>query len=319
MTILTTDHGFIPYGGARVIGGADDPVTTDEFYPPLIPASTVTVGVIDTGVVLDRRRRPHPWFGAHHLSYCAEEDEDVLARGTGPQASSDGHGTFVAGVVLREAPSARVRMWGVLDKARVPTEDGSLLEQDDTAVAAAIGALAINRHVQVINLSFGGGVWHEKRKPARLESALESLFALRQDIAVVASAGNESIEGMVWPAAFPNVISVGALDEGDQVARGSTPPIAPFSNRGQWIKAFASGVRVLGPYSVTGSGAGWARWSGTSFAAAIVSGRIAQVAIERGISGAAAADAVLSDSDPCPKPESQAVWVRSVDSLPFAP
>jgi hypothetical protein len=271
--------------------------------------------VIDTGVVLDRKGRPHRWFGRDHLSYCAEEDEDVLAGPAGRRASSDGHGTFVAGLVLREAPSARVRVWGVLDKDRVPTDLDGLTDKDDTAVAAAIEALAINRNVQVINLSFGGGVWAEDSKPARLERALHDLFAIRKNIAVVAAAGNESSDNKVWPAAFDNVISVGALDERNPVARGSTPPFAAFSNTGSWISAFAGGVRVLGPYADSGGAGGWARWSGTSFAAAIVSGRIAQVAIERGISGAEAADAVMSESEPIGT--YGAVWVRGIDSPPF--
>ena len=315
MAILAPGPGFIPYGGGRVIGGADEPEAATESHPPLVPATAVTVGVIDTGVVLDRRGRPHPWFGRDHLSYCPDEDEDVLAHGAGRRASSDGHGTFVAGLVLREAPSARVRMWGVLDKDRVPPDFDGLIDHDDTAVAAAIGALAINPRVQVINLSFGGGVWAEDSKPAQLDRALERLFADRKNIAVVASAGNESSTSKVWPAGFENVISVGALDERAPVAHGSTPPVAAFSNKGRWISAFASGVKVLGPYADSSGAGGWVRWSGTSFAAAIVSGRIAQVAIERGISGAEAAYAVLAESEPIGT--SGAVWVRGIDSLPF--
>lgn len=316
MTVQPPGPGFTAHGGGRVIGGSDEPEVVDASHPPLRPATAFTVGVIDTGVVLDSRRRAHPWFGRDHLSYCPDEDEDVLAQGAQQRASSDGHGTFVAGLVLREAPAAKVRMWGVLDKNRVPTDFDGLIDQDDIAVAAALGALAVNPHVQVINLSFGGGVWAERERPTRLERALEELFELRDNVAVVASAGNESTDSPVWPAAFPNVIAVGALDEAAAVARGSAPPVAPFSNTGPFIDAYANGVKALGPYQDWDGAPRWARWSGTSFAAAIVTGRIAQVAIERGISGKQAAHAVLSESGKIKG--SRAVWVRGIDSLPFA-
>jgi hypothetical protein len=317
MDIMRHRHRFVPaLSGGRTPGGATEPVLVGDSHPPLRPATSLTVGVIDTGIVLGRKGRPHPWFGDDHLSYCRADDEDVLAQGAGKRAPADGHGTFVAGVVLREAPTARIRMWGVLDKKRVPTDFDGLIDDDDAAVAAAIGALAINPHVQVINLSFGGGFWAEGSKPPRLQYALERLFAARTDVAVVASAGNEPTSPTVWPAAFDNVVSVGALDETKPLARGDTPPFAPFSNSGDWIDAFAGGVDVLGPFGYPDGTQGWARWSGTSFAAAIVSGRIAQVAIERGINGALAVQAVLEESEPISG--RTAVWVRGVDSLPFA-
>ena len=53
---------------------------------------------------------------------------------------------------------------------------------------------------------------------------------------------------------------------------------------------------------------GWARWSGTSFAAATVSGRIAQTAIELGVTGTEAAEIVLRESRVINA--DGAVWVR---------
>jgi subtilisin family serine protease len=307
--------------GARVIGGADAPTLTAESYPRLPAATSVTVGVIDTGVVLDRRGRPHPWFGRDHLSYCRYDDEDVLSYGAGDHAPADGHGTFVAGVVLREAPSARVRTWGVLAKERVPTRESKLTGDDDVAVAAALGALALNRDVRVVNLSFGGGVWLEHEEPKVLRRALTEFCARRPDVAIVAAAGNQGGEATVWPAGFctqlPHVISVGAVDETSPIPEGSTPAPAAFSNTGEWLCAFASGVDVLGPQPRPDKHDGWARWSGTSFAAAIVSGRIAQVAIEQGCSGVAAWDRVSAASVSLGSGRSK--WIRSVNTPPFLP
>jgi subtilisin family serine protease len=53
------------------------------------------------------------------------------------------------------------------------------------------------------------------------------------------------------------------------------PRRASFSSRWPGIDVYASGTRVLGP-TVWDGVAGWGRWSGTSFAAATVSGILAR-------------------------------------------
>jgi hypothetical protein len=320
---------------ARTPGGSDYPVAVAETLAALPPATGCTVGVIDTGLVLDDARRPHPWFG-DHVSY-GEHDDDPLGEGQGDAdevgylADADGHGTFVTGLILRGAQAAHVRMCGVLDKTDTSVDSGAgdrgLNTDDDTRVAEAVGSLGHNRAVQVINLSFGGGVFTDRAVPKKLADALRKLDP---GIAVVAAAGNDASETAVWPAAFAldnddkhaPVISVGALDGRRLVPPDATPPRAPFSNHGSWVTAYADGVQVLGPFvhfEETGNDLfglrpaqrfrGWARWSGTSFAAAAVSGRIARVAMERGLSGAAAARAVLAESRRISS--DGAVWVRT--------
>ena len=306
---------------ARTPGGSDFPVAVGEQFPPLPPAATVTVGVIDTGFVLDADRLPHPWF-ADHVRF-GEQDEDRLGVGRGDAqdfgylADADGHGSFVTGLILREAPRARVIMCGVLDQGDTAADD-ALGAQDDVRVANAVRSLAQDSSVQVINLSFGGGVFTSKAVPANLG---EALAELDPGIAVVAAAGNNASRRKVWPAAFDRVISVGALDERRILPPGATPPRATFSNHGKWVQAYAAGVQVLGPfvdYDETGNDLfgrrpaqhfrGWARWSGTSFAAATVSGRIAQTIIEVGGSGADAAASILAQARTISK--AGAVWVR---------
>ena len=292
----------------RAIGGVRPPRLTEiGALPPLVRAGHLTVGVIDTGIVLDVQGRPPAWFGEGHLSYCPEEDVDELVYPREHALPSEGHGTFVAGLVLREAPSARVRMWGVLAKARMPTSEDETTDQDDRAVAAALAALALNPNVQVVNLSFGGSVWEST--PTLLEGAVKEFRKDRPDVSIVASAGNTDGESaMTYPASFEGVLAVGAVDDTMLVVDG-LPEIADFSNRGKWVDAYARGVDVLGPLPRP-DGSQWGRWSGTSFASAVVAGRIAEVAIERRLSGADAQTVVLAESQ---KFEG-ARWVRGVDS-----
>jgi membrane-anchored mycosin MYCP len=79
----------------------------------------------------------------------------------------------------------------------------------------------------------------------------------------------------LWPAAFTDVIAVGATD-----AEGT---VAPFTPDVRWIDAYVPGVDLLSTFvnaRVERSAgdtefSGFARWSGTSFAAAVLSGLIA--------------------------------------------
>ena len=83
----------------------------------------------------------------------------------------------------------------------------------------------------------------------------------------------------MWPAAFDQVIAVGATDENGK--------LAPFSPQTPWVDLTAPGVNVESTYLVgevelastkgvaTADSSGFARWDGTSFAAAAVSGAAA--------------------------------------------
>jgi subtilisin family serine protease len=67
-----------------------------------------------------------------------------------------------------------------------------------------IGDLAKEHRVKiVINMSLGGPSSSEL-----IEDAID--YAIRQGVIVVASAGNEGYDGMGWPGAYPQVVSVAA-------------------------------------------------------------------------------------------------------------
>ncbi|MEV4246197.1 S8/S53 family peptidase [Streptosporangium canum] len=233
-------------------GPASRPFPADPLPPPEAAADAVTVAVADTGLTAHPWWRRHAWFLEQRREAAELPDSD----GDGELDAQAGHGTFVAGLVLRSAPGARVRPLRVLDSHGTGDEAGLLRAltrlRDDPP--------------QVLNLSFGGHTFDDRPSPL-VEAALAGLSAT----AVVACAGNTASDRPFWPAALPEVIAVGALDAAEEVR-------APFSAYGPWVDACARGEWLTSSFLEHGAFRGYAHWSGTSFAAAVVSGVIAAAA-----------------------------------------
>jgi subtilisin family serine protease len=153
-------------------------------------------------------------------------------------------------------------------------------------VVEAAVALA-RRGIDVLNLSLGAFA-DEPNAQVVMGELVDHLLQIGRDrgkdIAIVAAAGNlddNRHPGVFWPAALPNVLALGAVEGPDSVR------LAPWSNRGDWLDLAAPGKDLLSTY-IDGELRpdtlpkpipydGWAIWSGTSFAAAVVSGAIAQL------------------------------------------
>ncbi|WP_433473341.1 S8 family peptidase [Spirillospora sp. CA-142024] len=250
-------------------GPADSPRAAAPVPAPgAVPARRdVTVAILDTGL------SPHPWY-ADAEWYREQRDEvaEVLDADLDFELDAQaGHGTFVAGVVLRQAPAARLRA------RRVIGGDGV---GDELDVIRALGWLAGWGRADVVNLSLGCHTYDDRPSPV----LARAVAALGRRTAVVACAGNAGTDRPFWPAAMKPVIGVAALDGGDR---------AWFSNYGWWVDACAEGVGVASTFVRFEGFDGYATWSGTSFAAPVVAGRIAALAAAEGIGAAEAADRVL--------------------------
>lgn len=241
----------------------------------------VLVGVVDTGM------RSHPWLDGGYLA-----SPNDFERFDGPDVepvrqAQAGHGTFVTGLILQQAPAAGV--W--VERALERSGSGKAL-----AVADAARRLA-KRGVHVLNLSLGCFDDEPGALPV-MQQMVDDVRADRPGIVIVASAGNlggtsgQQERGAFWPASLRGVVAVGAVtpDENGQ------PRPADWSNWGAWVDLAAPGTDLLSTYlydptawgPMAGPSAqddhafrGWAFWSGTSFSAAIVSGRIARLMTDR--------------------------------------
>jgi subtilisin family serine protease len=184
---------------------------------------------------------------------------EVASLEGGP-AGPGAHGTLVAGVVAARERNglgiAGVAPGASLLAVPVCTPQGSSASDRCLLYDLLRGVdLAYAREAGVMNLSLVGP---DNPLLLRAMDRLDDLGVL-----VVAAAGNEGTSEPRYPAAYPSVIGVGAADRARAVyAR---------SNRGLSAELYAPGVEVLS--SVPGGS--FAFGSGTSFAAAHVSGELA--------------------------------------------
>lgn len=163
-----------------------------------------------------------------------------------------GHGTGVASIIASKGLNSDVR--GVnnnveLYSARVLDEN---LQAPVSRVVEAI-YWAIEKDVDIINISFGTEKYSEA-----LKSAIEA--ATDKDILIVAAAGNNGNEVVNYPAAFEEVLSVGAINAAGE--------ISGFSSRGPKVDVYAPGEAV----SAHGNFGEDLVLSGTSLAAPHVTG-----------------------------------------------
>jgi subtilisin family serine protease len=234
----------------------------------------VVVAIVDTGVDATHpalRDRMLVRDGAVVGHDFVDEDADPSEGGAAPDpASTDpndpnaafGHGTFVAGLVAKVAPRARI----MPIRAFRPDGVGTLFD-----VIQAV-AFARDNGAHVVNMSFGA--------PERLRGLDALVSKMREGVVFVAAVGNDGTTERMFPASLDSVVAVAAVDARDLKA--------PFSNYGREVDLAAPGEALVSAYP----GARYATWSGTSFAAPIVSATAALVLSQGGEKGRGAARAV---------------------------
>ena len=181
-----------------------------------------------------------------------------------------GHGTFIAGIVEQLAPGCAIHVTDVINGLGIAIE--SVIHQRVLELAA----LGDGHRPDILSLSFGGTALEQS--PATLETAIAK--AQLSGIVVVASAGNSGTAEPHYPAAYDGVIAVGAV--------GPDGP-TPWTNYGEWVDACAPGADLISSFFAQFDGpeprintvdpdkfAGWATWSGTSFAAPVVVAALAR-------------------------------------------
>lgn len=175
----------------------------------------------------------------------------------------ENHGTAVASLI-----GGHVKLHGTAEGAALLSARAFTFTSEENAIAATSREIALSMDwaakagAQAMNLSFAG--------PA--DPLIERVVAgaYRKGIALVAAAGNGGPGSEpLYPAAYPEVIAVTATD--------GKREIYSAANRGKYISVSARGVDVL----VAHVNNTYALESGTSFAAAEVSGVVASLLEKR--------------------------------------
>ncbi|MES2474205.1 MAG: S8 family serine peptidase [Verrucomicrobiota bacterium] len=235
----------------------------------------VKVAVLDSGIV------PHPDLPGFTKSIAIVPFPDDVTR-------TNGHGTAVASLIAgADASSPGVAPAVELISIRISDDEG---QADSFAMAAGILA-AVDEGVDLINISMGTPV----DNPLIAEAVA---YANDHQVLIVASSGNSEGAEATYPAAYPSVISVGAVD-----ARGEH---LDFSNYGKYLSLTAPGYAL----SAAWPGNRHTRMSGTSASAPIVTGAIAAAMSNDGskqMSARQAAEIVMKNADEAgiPGPDSE--------------
>jgi subtilisin family serine protease len=209
----------------------------------LAKGDKVLVAVIDSGIDAN-----HP-----ELQGVIAGQYDALNSSEGPHP----HGTGIAGIIaahgrlLGAAPAVHilaVRAFGAASSGAEGTTFSIIKGLD----------WAMSRGARVVNMSFAG--------PADPLLQRATASARQRGAILIAAAGNAGPNSPpLYPAADPNVIAVTATDVDDH--------LFPMANRGPFVAVAAPGVDILVPIP----GGSYQVSSGTSFAAAYVSGVVALI------------------------------------------
>ncbi|MFD0407141.1 type VII secretion-associated serine protease mycosin [Kitasatospora sp. NPDC127116] len=234
---------------------------------PTSQGDGVIVAVIDTGVNQDQP----------DLTGQVLPGGDFSGGNTDGRVDSDGHGTGMASLIAGHGHGSQEGIMGLAPKAKIlpvkiksggdgpdsqatldsqPTPDP---QQNDLADAIRFAA---DHDAKVVNISLGG----YSRYDSKLRKAVN--YAVSKDIVLVASAGNSgSGLGVEYPAAFPGVVAVGAVDSNGIVWERSTPGVETTLT--------APGVGIY--RSALKSSTGYERRNGTSDSTAYVSATAALI------------------------------------------
>jgi len=168
-----------------------------------------------------------------------------------------GHGTLVSGIiaaVTNNITGVAGTCWNckiMILRAGYKSVDGrGYLEDEDSALAIQY---AVDNGAHIINMSWGDLV-----SSNIIQTAID--YAYNAGLLLVAAAGNSNTSNPFYPAAYPNVIAVAALDQNDKKTS--------YSNFGSWIDVSAPGNNIY----TTVFDNGYAYTYGTSVASPFVAG-----------------------------------------------
>jgi len=219
-------------------------------------SATVVIAVVDTGISASHEDLyPKALAGYNYVSPASIPVGDIPA---GADSDDNGHGTHVAGIAAANTNNLKGGAGLAGNSGLMPVKVLSSSARGTYENVALGIRWAADHGAQIINLSLGGN-----EDSLTLKEAVD--YAYGRGCLLVAASGNSGMNSLLYPAAYLNVMSVGATDASDQRAW--------FSNYASTLSIVAPGVSTYStlPYNSYGYE------SGTSMACSYVSGLAALV------------------------------------------
>ncbi len=204
-------------------------------------ASAVKVAVVDTGIDID------------HPDLLGQVIESVDVPQTGSILDNNGHGTHIAGII---AAVANNNVGGAGVAPKVALLNVKVLDANGGGYYSDISAgiiWAADHGAKVINVSLGG-----TDNVQTLQNAVE--YAYGKGSLVVAAVGNNGNSSAYFPARYPSVLGITAID------KTLTKP--SWAGYGEGVDFAAPGVTIYSTYD----NSTYASMTGTSMATGYASG-----------------------------------------------
>ena len=226
----------------------------------------IRIGIIDSGVdyghanflICDQEGNAISTRVLTGTNYLTEEsgwvEKVVNGKEITESATKDllGHGTMVAGkvaaqiqpkIILNGNEYVNYGVSGVAPRATIiPLKVTDEKSVKDPYVTRAIRDAVDVYDCDVINISIGFYNRTEEEKKA-IEDMKEAIdYAVGKGVTVVASVGNDGTGTLMYPAAFDNVIGVGATDNDGNVWVNVNPAGGSQKNKSVFITAPGAGI-----------------------------------------------------------------------------
>lgn len=231
----------------------------------------ILIAVIDTGVHEQHEDLVNKlWINTNEIPNNHRDDDgngyvdDVhgynFYQNNTNLSDQNGHGTSIASVIASDTNNFK-GIAGINWHAKIMVLKAlnNLGGGEYHHVAQAI-YYAVDNHAQIINMSFG-----TYTDNLELKQAVE--YAITNNVPVIAATGNNNKDKILYPAAYPDAISVGAVN--------NTGQRASFSNYGDNLDIMAPGVDI--PSAGHISNTTYVSNSGTSYAAAHITGIVSLI------------------------------------------
>lgn len=248
--------------------GSRDSIRLEQAQRESLGHPKILIAVLDTGFDLEHPDLKHAFVKGRDFVNIIHGAEQFIGDYTGydplPEDKWVGHGTHVAGIigakgknmpmgVAPKCPILPIRVLGAMKRGDKLVGAGSI---DNINVALK---WAIDKGSRIINMSLGVRHTHGGLPYKEVIN-----YARSKGATIVAASGNNGMEDLYYPGAYPYVMTVGALDT-------NVEQVAPFSTFGRQVDMVAPGTDIYSAFLRHG----YAFSSGTSHAAPFVTGTVA--------------------------------------------